>query len=443
MTADGWRSRVRGVLTDQEARVLMLEASDGTTLPAVDIDGFADEELEAVRRAFEQLLGARVAILRYLERSLDRERRRFDVVYILERLDSTWDPPPGATWLDRSALDDGHRELLLDHLGSIEQQHVPAERAPWARAGWLAEASEWIESSLAALGRAPTGPVEQVRSWFLSSVLRVPTKGGPVYFKATTLSPLFVDEGRVMQGLARLFRREVPRPLAIERSRRWMLLDDIGGPALGWDAPLEERESVLRVFAFMQVASSSNLDALLAMGCIDRRPAWLARETRKLLRDDEALAGLDEHETVRLRSLEPLVVALCVRLDEGGVPDALVHGDLHLGNVARVGRSYVFFDWTDACVAHPFLDLIEVHREEDQDVRARLRDAYLSIWTDYGSPEELLELWEVATPLAALNQAVSYRHILANAEPGAVQEIEWWLPHWLRQVLETDFDAVP
>jgi aminoglycoside phosphotransferase (APT) family kinase protein len=40
------------------------------------------------------------------------------------------------------------------------------------------------------------------------------------------------------------------------------------------------------------------------------------------------------------------------------VPPSLVHGDLHLGNVALGPRGHLFFDWTDAGVAHPFLDLL-------------------------------------------------------------------------------------
>jgi hypothetical protein len=435
VTEDVWRSRVSGVLTDREGRVLVLESGDGRSLPAVEIDGYADNELETVREAFEQLLGTPVVVLRYLARSTDRESKRLDVVYALERLDVGGDPLPGAAWLDRGALDGELCDLVP------QPAHVPAQRAPWAQEGWLAEATAWIESSLRGVGRRSTGPVEQVRTWPLSAVLRVPTENDHVYFKATSKLPLFVDEGAVMQGLARLFRREVPRPLAVDHARRWMLLEDVG-TAIGWDAPVEERESVLRVFAFMQVATSDDVEALLAMGCIDRRPAWLAREAKLLLEDDEALAGLEEHEIARLRSLEPTLVGLCAHLADGPVPDALVHGDLHLGNVARVGGSYVFFDWSDACVAHPFLDLIDVHREEDPNVTARLRDAYLSVWSDFASPEQLLALWELSTPLASLNQAVSYRYISASVEPGSAQQLEWALPHWLRQVLETDFDSL-
>jgi Phosphotransferase enzyme family len=438
VTDEGWRSRVRAVVTDGEDRVLMLESDDGPALPAVDLEGFAEDAVEEPRRALGELLGTDVAILRYLLRSLDREQRLLDVAYALEVLDPDWKPRPGAAWRERQALRGDERDLVA----SDERGHVPVTRAPWAREGWLAEATAWIESSLAMLCRPVTGRAEQVRAWPLSAVLRVPADDGLVYFKATSRSPLFVDEGRVMQGLAQLFRRAVPEPLAVDSARRWMLLEDVGA-AVGWDAPLDERESVLRVFAFMQVASSDDLEALFAMGCVDRRPAWLARETTLLLEDDEALAGLEEHERARLRSLEPTLAALCARLDEGEVPDALVHGDLHLDNIARVGGSYVFFDWTDACVTHPFLDLIDVHREENPAVRERLRDAYLSIWSDFASCERLLTLWKLSTPLASLNQAVSYRHIVASVEPGSIQQLEWALPHWLRLVPATDFDSLP
>ena len=135
-----------------------------------------------------------------------------------------------------------------------------------------------------------------------------------------------------------------------------MLLDDFG-PAVGWDAPVEERDLVLRLFGLVQIESAEWVEALLAMGCIDRRPEWLARQTAELIADDAALSGLDDAEAARLRALAPKLAAMCRRLAAGPVPNALVHGDLHLANVARRDGEYLFFDWTDACVTHPFLDL--------------------------------------------------------------------------------------
>jgi hypothetical protein len=437
LTQTPWRSRIRGLVTDPEGRVLVLRTADGTRLPVVELEGFADNELESVRDAFADLLGGRVAVLHYATRQIDREARQLDVAYVLEPLvavesDASWLEPAAVAEAD---LLEDDRALLLAHFETAEP------RAPWTRVGWLAEATEWIEESLAALDRAPTRPVEQVRTWALSAVLRVPTSEDAVFFKATADLPLFVDEGRVMAGLARLFPRNVPRPLAVDRPRRWMLLED-AGPALGWDAPTEERASVLVTFGRMQATAARDVEGLLAMGCIDRRPAWLAREVSLLLADDVALTGLDEEEISKLRADEPVLVELCERLAASFVPDSIAHGDLHLGNVARAGGSYVFFDWSDACLTHPFLDLIDVFREEDTATRDALRDAYLSAWAEHGSTEQLLSLWRLAEPLASLNQAVSYRYIASGVEAGTNQELEWAIPHWLRNVLATDLSSL-
>jgi aminoglycoside phosphotransferase (APT) family kinase protein len=81
------------------------------------------------------------------------------------------------------------------------------------------------------------------------------------------------------------------------------------------------------------------------------------------------------------------------------VPHTLVHGDLHLGNVARCAGSYLFFDWTDACVAHPFFDTISIFQAKDPNVLARLRNSYLGVWAAYEPIERLLEAWTLAKPL--------------------------------------------
>jgi Phosphotransferase enzyme family len=435
VSGDGWRSRVRGVLSDGGGRVLVLASG---ALPEVEVDGYAEDALEDaledVRAGFEELLGTRVAILRYVTRAVDRERKHLDVAYALERLDPGWEPSARARWIDASALDPELAAFLGDG-------RVPPGRAPWAREGWLTEASAWIETSLRDLGRPPTRPVEQVRVWPLSAVLRARTDAGNVLFKATCASPLFVDEGRVMEGLSRLFPREVPRPLVVDSERRWMLLDDLGS-AIGWEASPKERETVLAAFSRMQVESTGHVDELLAMGCVDRRPAWLAGEIHELLGDDDALAALDDDKVERLRALEPTFASLGRRLEAGPVPDALAHGDLHLANVARNGDGYVFFDWSDAGVTHPFLDLIDIHGEKDAAVRHRLRDAYLVAWSDFAPRPRLLELWELARPLSSLNQAVSYRHIMANVEPGSAQGMERALPGFLERVLEADFEPI-
>ena len=54
----------------------------------------------------------------------------------------------------------------------------------WTDPEWLAGAHAWVEEQSDALGLVRTGDVEQphVRVW--STVLKVPTTAGPVWFKA-------------------------------------------------------------------------------------------------------------------------------------------------------------------------------------------------------------------------------------------------------------------
>ena len=440
MSESRWTSKVRGLLGDGNGRVLVLDAGDGARLPFAEVEGYADDELPRVRDALAELLGVQTVVVRSVARSIDEEAKLLEVGFEMEALEAV-SPRPGSTWIGPDdvpalSLPDPDQELVQKLFGD----RPPPERPEWSYRGWFAEASAWVESALADHGRSLTGAVEQISNWCISSILRAPTVEGNVYFKATARSPLFADEGAITRGLASIFPGSVPLPLAVDGERRWMLLDDFG-TNVGWKASLETRVEVLSLFGRMQVASSSRTGELEAFGAFDRRPAWLAREAASLLADPATLATLDDEEAERLEGLLPTLVESCERLAAGPVPGALVHGDLHMDNVAQRNGSYVFFDWTDACVAHPFMDLLAIVFEDDRDTRDALRDAYLAAWAEYAARDDLLELWRLAEPLASLNQAVSYRYIIENVERGTGQDLASMLPYFLRKVLAAGPDG--
>jgi hypothetical protein len=430
-----WSVRVRAVIADGDARVLYLGDGDVPRLPFIEVESPDDpvELLPVIRDALGRLTGIDAIVVRTIERVPDEERKVLELDLALEPV-GVATPSASAKWhsatsLDSLRLSDDERALLTRYTAG----RPPPERPPWAYPGWFAEASQWIEDALAERERSALGPVEQISSWSISSILRTETEAGRVYFKATAALPLFANEGTVTQGLARIFPGRVPMPIAVDADRRWMLLEDFG-PVVGWKAELETKIAVLTTFARMQLASASRQDELAELGGLDRRPAWLAARIASVLRSPESL-GLEDDERARLSALEPTFVEMCERLAAGAVPDALVHGDLHLSNVAGDGDGYVFFDWTDACLTHPFLDLLVVLYEDDAELRQTLRDAYLRVWSEVAPENELLELWAIAEPLASLNQVVSYRSIAANIEPGAAPEFESMTSFWLRKAL--------
>jgi hypothetical protein len=317
-----------------------------------------------------------------------------------------------------------------------------AGRPPWETTGWFPAAEGWLRERLAAAGRPVTGRVEQYRVWELSCVLRAPTADGTVWLKASAGSPLFADEGALMAVLGEWFPGLVPAPLAVDRPRRLVLLDDLG-PELGHDAPLERQEEVMARVARMQAATAGRLDALAAAGLTDRSPARLAEQAAAWLPDLDAAArlpGIDEHawltpdESAAVTAALPRLLALCGELADGPLPRTLLHGDLHMENVAAGPDGPVLFDWTDACTGHPFLDLVTAVHGDDA-TRERLLGAYLDAWAGTAPPGRLAGAWRVAEVLGPLHHAVSYRAIASACVPPVDDHMARTTAEWLRALL--------
>ena len=133
--------------------------------------------------------------------------------------------------------------------------------------------------------------------------------------------------------------------------------------------------------------------------------------------------ALPEPDLARLRERVAEAPALCAQLAAYGVPETLVHGDLHEHNVALAGGRPVIFDWSDACVAHPFFDLITLldtdHFAGDPEALAGLRARYLAGWAGFGDSASRAAALDLALRVGCLHHAISYQHIVMAVEPAA------------------------
>ncbi len=422
-----WISNFHIVLPDGERRRVLLLAGDaGWTLPFLRVEerlwvGKSQQIADLLRQRVG--LSCNFTVLRYLRMELNEEERWDRVFLLLEIHEKLAEPPLNGCWMERATLaelplaDAEARGLLLDYLDAEASGHIPRLRAPWAQPGWFAAAGAWMVETLAALGRPPSGRVQQFRNLGISSLLRVPTAAGLVYLKATAKLPLFVNEAVLMTRLAERFPGQIPPPLAIEPEKGWMLLDDFGRDLRQEQAAETDVAALLRQFGAMQAQSAALVEELLQAGCHDRRLPVLAAQIDLLVEHPLSREHAKADDLAQLRRLAPRLQERCVELASYGLPDTLVHGDLHLGNAARNGQRYLIFDWSDACISHPFLDLITPYffQENAADAQQR-RDSYLAQWTDWAPMDRLLEVWRLAKPLAALHQAVSYLHILLGQE---------------------------
>jgi hypothetical protein len=439
---DLWRSSIHVAILHPERPAVLVEQAEGAwRLPIMPVERMWKQPLGSVNDAIRAALGLSTTALLLLHSQRDEADSIAYRLYGLENHSPDWQPPAGMRWAGAAELGGlawalpAQQPALESWLGELEAGATPPLRAPWARLGWYSAASAWIAAELERLGIAQVGQPEQVKSWSLSCILRVLTAGGPVYFKVTNPSSLMGNEATITAGLAELFPDALPRLLAARPADGWMLLADFG-KEIGWEGALETRAAALQEFARLQQRSSPHIEAMLAIGCIDRRLPVLAAQLDDLLADEHALGYLDEQQRQDLRAAAPALRALCAQLEGYAVPATLVHGDIHMANIAPQPGGFVFFDWTDACVAHPFLDMIDILHEEDAAVAASLRDTYLAAWSGYETIERLREMWQIAHPLCALHQAVSYSRILANTEERSQGEFKSAMPLWVGKLLD-------
>ncbi|TNH21865.1 aminoglycoside phosphotransferase family protein [Micromonospora orduensis] len=322
------------------------------------------------------------------------------------------------------------------------------ERAPdWSGEQWQTRARAWVDEQVTRAGRQVTGQVEaRVRPWSL--VWRVPTDGGPVWFKAN--NPGTAHEAVLVAALSRLAPQRVLTPIAVDPQEGWSLLPD-GGESLrdvlGRDPDLKHWERALPGYAELQRATASQVDELVVLGVPDHRPEVLAGLFADLLDDHESLrigseGGLSVEAYDRLRAELPSYAERCRRLADIGIPATLQHDDLHDGNVFAGSDGYRFFDWGDASVAHPFGTLLVTLRSiryadelSADDARlARLRDAYLEAWTDRYDRRTLVEAADLAIALGAVSRSLSWRRALDTADPARAEYADA-VPGWLEELL--------
>ncbi|MBA2784304.1 MAG: aminoglycoside phosphotransferase family protein, partial [Rubrobacteraceae bacterium] len=210
---------------------------------------------------------------------------------------------------------------------------------PWTQSGWFERASVWIQAELERQGFIASGPIEQPHSRPWSTVLRVPTIDGDIYFKA--VSPVNPYEPELFGALARWRPDRVPRLLSVDTERGWVLMRDAGQRLREIIRPTRDMSpwlSVLPLYAELQIELAPRVPDLLALGVPDRRLSVLPTLYEPLLDDVDVLridqpAGVTSEQYRRLLELPLRVAELCERLADHRIPETLNHGDLNDSNV--------------------------------------------------------------------------------------------------------------
>ncbi len=239
-----------------------------------------------------------------------------------------------------------------------------------------------------------TGSIEQphIRPW--ATALRVPTRGGAVWFKAAREG--FAHEGPVLEAIGPLAPDLLPEVLAARSEAGWLLLADAGLRAR--EHPIDWRP-LLADYAALQIAAAPLAGRLLDLGAPDNRPPALRERIETLM------PSLTADTAAALEGRLPELDEAFAALQASPLPATLEHGDLHDGNVfVRDGRARIL-DWGDSAVGHPFLSLTV-----DEDPSAR--DGYLEPFTAFASRRELEAEVEIVLAHRLLLRALNWERVL-------------------------------
>jgi hypothetical protein len=309
--------------------------------------------------------------------------------------------------------------------------------AAWSSAAWRESAVAWVDEQLAAAGLERVGEVEhpRVRPW--AAVLRVPVRGGPVWFKAAGPGTAF--EVPLYGLLARTVPESVLTPIATDSARAWVLLPD-GGPPLAERAAgtdlVEGLVAAIVRYGRLQRELEPHVEEMLAVGVSDMRPAVMPERFAEAL--EAAAIGADAAGRATLRkvaAMERTVTVWCERLAASPGSPSLDHNDLHPWNVLDDGAGGVrYYDWGDSVVAHPFAAMLvplgfvqrglEAGLEDPGFLRAR--DAYLDVFSDLAPRDELADTLALACRVAKVARALTWHRALQAArEQGEAVDADW------------------
>jgi phosphotransferase family enzyme len=388
---------------------LIIVTQDGEVLGRLDpfpVDTPWWQDVEPVVARARTQFGLDVTILRLLDTELPSAHGGA-VTYLAEAAQATTLAVSGA--LDLRAW---HGALTED-----------PRRQPYARPAGPAADLAWADAVLAGLDRARTAPAEQVRTWNLSSLWRLPTRDGAAWLKV--VPSFFEHEGALIEHL---HGELVPTVLGRERGR--MLLADIPGEDQ-YDAARPELLEMTDGLVDLQARWSGRIVELIGLGLPDWRQAALVQAITDVTERAGPLLG--PADRARLEAFVATLPVHLARIEACGLPDGLIHGDFHPGNVRGKPGRLVLLDWGDSAIGHPLLDQPAFLSRIDPATVPSIRERWHEAWRRALPGCDPARAAQLLAPVAAARQAVVYQRFLDSIEPSEHAYHRADVPDWLRR----------
>lgn len=288
----------------------------------------------------------------------------------------------------------------------------------------------WLKDTLC----EPISSTEQISTNDLACVLRVRTGRRTVYLKASETGL----EAALSAHLATRHPGLTPNVVARDKDRQLLVTEDCGA-RLSENSNLDVWQAAVEKLAHFQRATDAR--AFRALGC-PVHPFTDLAET--FLQDAATLHswGLTAPQVSALAERAPHIRRAHERVSALGLPLLPAHGDAHPMN-ALTGCGGVWFDWGEACVAHPLLDSgwllawLTHPARRTLPVRRAHSDAATALWRTYLQTSGLPQIRPGdAVTLALVHRALVYHERFYGWQgtvPGWRPE---YVPYFLRCLLK-------
>jgi len=348
-----------------EYRVAMIDPASGAVLTVKNPNGAAHLpriQIPANTRVTEYLLKAiqtawkvRAVVLDYLQ-SEDGYWR----CAVLELLPGK--APTALCPMDIHEIaddfSDGERASLLSLLGDASTSFL-------SHMGWIYEAVAWVEKVTGERIRS-IFEVEQLNAGARFALVRLPMRSGRSYWLKATGEPN-THEQPITLYLSELCPSHLPEVLAVDPVwNAWIMPDKRITHGQLPTSPrdrLQLLQCAVTAIAEVQRHTAGREADLLAAGAFDQRLNILRADSELLFENiGEAMALQTStkvpriHES-RLHELNSVFDATCEFVQTLGIPNTILHGDLHAGNVLCGADGCQFIDWCEAYVGHPLVTL--------------------------------------------------------------------------------------
>lgn len=285
-----------------------------------------------------------------------------------------------------------------------------AGRGPFFRIGWVEEAQEWIRDTVRDRNIHFGKEIRQLNAGQGFTLVRFAMNEGPAYWLKAVGEPN-QHEFQITKALAEHFPHHLPRIVAMRDDWNAWVMEETGHP-LSDSFSFPSIEEAVVALAELQKESIGHVESLRAAGCLDRSIPVLKTHLGEITAHlEEAMARqssikVASIEPHRLRELEGILRAACSRMQDVGVPDALMHNDINAGNILICRGRCVFIDWAEAHIGNPFLTFqhicAQISRDSDHAFSwlARVKRAYRNAWIGWLTESQIDQAFALMPILA-------------------------------------------